>query len=324
MTELLRIANLHAGFHTDSGNVRVLRGIDLSIASGETLGIVGESGCGKSVTAMWTMRLLPSPPAFVNDGNILFEGESLLGLPEKKMCSIRGNRISMIFQEPMTSLNPVLRIGYQVAETVFQHQDVDWAKAMSRASEMLALVGIPDPCRQLDNYPHEMSGGMRQRVMIAIALACKPALLIADEPTTALDVTIQAQILYLMNRLKQETNTAIMLISHDLGVVMEMADTVAVMYAGEIVEKAPTTALFEKPLHPYTSGLLASTPRIDQPVASGRKLPAIPGTIPKLSCIGNGCTFADRCIHARADCRIKRPVLEERIPGRFVRCLLHV
>ncbi len=320
---LLRIQELSAGFRTDFGDVRVLGGIDLALSPGETLGIVGESGCGKSVTAMWTMRLLPSPPAFVSRGGILFDGEDLLAFSEKRMRSIRGNRISMIFQEPMTSLNPVLRVGRQVAESVHLHQGLAWSEAMDRALEMLTLVGIPDPGKRLESYPHEMSGGMRQRVMIAMALACKPELLIADEPTTALDVTIQAQILYLMNRLKKETGTAIMLITHDLGVVAEMADTVAVMYAGKIIEKASAASLFANPLHPYTSGLLASIPRLDAPVPEGRALPAIRGVVPRLSDIGEGCAFADRCDKAFDACRCEAPQLVEKFPGHVVRCLLH-
>ncbi|MDR2111919.1 MAG: ABC transporter ATP-binding protein [Candidatus Accumulibacter sp.] len=324
MTEpLLRIDDLYAGFHTDFDDVRVLGGITLSLASGETLGIVGESGCGKSVTAMWIMRLLSSPPAFVSRGGIFLDGENLLSFTEKKMTTVRGNRISMIFQEPMTSLNPVLRVGRQVAESIRLHQNIGWRSSMDRALEMLTLVGIPDPSRRLESYPHEMSGGMRQRVMIAMALACKPELLIADEPTTALDVTIQAQILHLMHVLKEETGTAIMLITHDLGVVAGMADTVAVMYAGKIVEKASTTSLFADPLHPYTHGLLASIPRLDRPMPEGRKLPVIRGVVPVLSSIGKGCAFAERCDAALDGCNREQPELVEKSPGHFVRCFLH-
>jgi len=239
------------------------------------------------------------------------------------MRDIRGNRISMIFQEPMTSLNPVLRIGGQVAESVRLHQGLSRKAAMERALEILTLVGIPDPARRMRSYPHEISGGMRQRVMIAIALACRPKLLIADEPTTALDVTIQAQILYLMNRLKEETGTAIMLITHDLGVVAEMADSVAVMYAGSIVEQADAVDLFGSPLHPYTKGLLASIPRLNAPVPADRRLPAIPGVVPRLFDIGPGCAFAERCSYVFAVCREKRPELYAKSPTHNVRCFLY-
>jgi peptide/nickel transport system ATP-binding protein/oligopeptide transport system ATP-binding protein len=323
MAELLRIYGLHAGFHTDSGDVPVLDDIHLALAPGETMGLVGESGCGKSVTAMWIMRLLQAPPAYVSGGGIFFDGKDVLGLSEKQMRDVRGNRISMIFQEPMTSLNPVLRAGRQVAESVRRHQGLTWSRAMDRALEMLTLVGIPDPLRRLDSYPHEMSGGMRQRIMIAMALACKPQLLMADEPTTALDVTIQAQILYLMNRLQKETGTAILLISHDLGVVAEMADSVAVMYAGSVVEQAATPELFANPLHPYTRGLQTSIPRLDRPVFADRTLPVIPGIVPGLTDVGEGCAFADRCVRAFAACRRNRPLLRETEPGHSVRCLLY-
>jgi oligopeptide/dipeptide ABC transporter ATP-binding protein len=322
-TPLLQIRDLHTGFRTDEGDVEVLAGLDLSLKPGETLGIVGESGCGKSVAAMWIMRLLPSPPAYVRQGDILLGGNSLLAASEGEMRAIRGNRISMVFQEPMTSLNPTMRVGLQVAESIALHQRLSRSKAMERAVQMLDLVGIPAPEQRSTNYPHEMSGGMRQRVMIAMALACNPEILIADEPTTALDVTIQAQILFLLTRLKQECGSAVVLITHDLGVVAETADSVAVLYAGAVVEYAAVDDLFAEPLHPYTLGLLASVPRLNAPAPRDRRLPAIPGTVPPFFSRNPGCSFAERCGHVAGACRKYAPPMQEKGSAHFVKCFLY-
>ncbi|HZX81970.1 MAG TPA: ABC transporter ATP-binding protein, partial [Reyranella sp.] len=286
MTAILEVRDLHTQFNTLDGVVRAVDGVSFDVARGETLGIVGESGCGKSVTALSILRLIPPETGRIAQGSIRFEGKELTALSEQEMKSLRGHRISMIFQEPMTSLNPVLTVGTQIAENVVRHMGVSWSAARERAREMLDLVRIADPRRRLDEYPHQLSGGMRQRVMIAMALSCDPQVLIADEPTTALDVTIQAQILDLMLELKEKTGTAIVLITHDLGVVAETTERVVVMYAGRKVEEAPVEALFENPLHPYTRGLMRAIPRLDvEADAAGTRprLQEIPGLVPILT-----------------------------------------
>ncbi len=319
--KVLDVKNLSTYFYTDEGVVRSVEGVSFHIDAEETLGIVGESGCGKSVTSLSIMQLVPNPPGKIVAGEILFQGDNLLKKTPEQMRKIRGNDIAMIFQEPMTSLNPVYTIGDQIAEAVVLHQKVSKKAAFDRAVEMLRLVGIPSPEGRAREYPHQMSGGMRQRVMIAMALSCNPKLLIADEPTTALDVTIQAQILDLMRKLKQEFHTAIMLITHDLGVVAEMTDRVAVMYAGKVVEECSTVDLFREPLHPYTVGLLESIPRLD--VVSNEKLHVIEGTVPNLLHLPQGCSFAPRCPQAMDICRRESPVLTEVSDGRKVSCWLH-
>jgi len=318
--QMLTINDLHTYFFTEDGVARAIDGVDMSIHSGETLGLVGESGSGKSVSALSIMRLFPSPPGKIVSGQILFEGQDLTSFSEKRMRGIRGNKISMIFQEPMTSLNPVIRIGPQIAESFYLHQNMGRKEALQKAEKMLAMVGIPDPKKQMINYPHQMSGGMRQRVMIAMALSCKPRLLIADEPTTALDVTIQAQILYLMNRLQKETGTSILLITHDLGVVAETAQRVAVMYAGRVVEEADVTVLFGSPAHPYTKGLLSSIPKLTEAVPPDRRLKEIPGTVPSLLNLEKGCSFRNRCLIAKQECAEAIPPLREIATRHKVRC----
>ena len=303
---LLSIENLTVAFESEGGVRRVVEDASFAVPAGGTLGLVGESGCGKSVTAMSIMRLLPSPPSRVLGGRIEFEGADLLALTPEKMRAIRGNRIGMVFQEPMTSLNPVLSVGFQVEEVLRLHRGLAGAGARAQVVEMLRQVGIGAPERRLAQYPHQLSGGLRQRVMIAIALVCRPRLLIADEPTTALDVTIQAQILDLLRRLKRELGMALLLITHDLGVVAEMCDEVAVMYAGRIVEQAPAAVLFRRPRHPYTAGLLAARPRL---APRGGKLPTIPGTVPPPGQRGVGCSFAERCPRVLPRCRAERPEL---------------
>jgi oligopeptide/dipeptide ABC transporter ATP-binding protein len=316
---LLDVVNLRTIFHTYDGEVRAADGIDLTVHKGEIVGIVGESGCGKSVMSLSLMRLIPTPPGEVRADRMELNGVDLLKLSETQMCKIRGNEISMIFQEPMSSLNPVFTVGEQIVEALQMHQQLDKVQAREKAIEMLDLVHIPSPATRVNDYPHQMSGGMRQRVMIAMALACRPALLIADEPTTALDVTIQAQILALLCHLQQELGMAIMLITHDLGVVAELATRVVVMYAGVVVENADVYNLFANPLHPYTKGLLASLPRLD--VEAGR-LHVIPGSVPSLLNLPRGCRFTPRCPHVMAVCRQKEPPL---IPhnGAEVRCWLY-
>jgi peptide/nickel transport system ATP-binding protein len=303
---LLEVEGLTVAFDTEQGQRRVVEEASFSVGAGETVGLVGESGCGKSVTAMSIMRLLPSPPLRALAGRILFEGADLLDLAPEAMRALRGDRIGMVFQEPMTSLNPVLSIGYQIEEVLRLHRKTGRGEARRQALEMLRLVGIGAPERRLDQYPHQLSGGLRQRVMIAIALICRPQLLIADEPTTALDVTIQAQILELLRSLKREMGMALLLITHDLGVVAEMCDQVVVMYAGRIVEQATAAELFRRPRHPYTSGLLSAMPRL---VAKGGKLPTIPGTVPPPGKRALGCSFAERCPRALPRCRGERPEL---------------
>ena len=294
------------GLGVAMGGVPVLEDVSFAIAPGETLGLVGESGCGKSVTALSIMRLLPEPPARIASGRIVFDSTDLLDLDAERLRSIRGDRIAMIFQEPMTSLNPVFTIGDQIGESLIVHRGASRAAARAEAARLLDLVGIPAAASRLDRYPHELSGGQRQRAMIAIALACKPRLLIADEPTTALDVTVQAQILDLIARLRRELGMAVLLITHDLGVVAEFCDRVAVMYAGRIVEEAPATALFAAPGHRYTEALLRSMPAANAP---GRDLPSIPGSVPPPAARGAGCVFAPRCGFATPRCRAELPPL---------------
>jgi peptide/nickel transport system ATP-binding protein len=324
-TPLLDVEELKTYFFTRDGVVRAVDGLSFSVARGETLAIVGESGCGKSVTSLSILRLIASPPGRTVAGRVLFEGHDLLELPEAEMRKIRGDAISMIFQEPMTSLNPVLTIGRQIAEVLMLHRGLGREAAMRRAVDMLKLVHMPEPERRVVQYPHELSGGMRQRVMIAMALACEPRLLIADEPTTALDVTIQAQILDLMRELKERTGAAIVLITHDLGVVAEMAQRVVVMYAGRKVEEAPVAALFARPRHPYTRGLLDSIPKLGASKTNGgrrgaTRLSEIAGTVPSLLQPIVGCAFAPRCAYVTARCRIEYPPLEEKATGHRVAC----
>ncbi len=288
---LLEVKGLQTSFHTSDGVVRAVTGVDFHVDRGEVMGLVGESGCGKSVTSLSIMRLIV-PPGRIEAGEVLFDGEDLLRYPEKRMRELRGERISMIFQQPTSSLNPVYDVGFQLGEVLELHRGLNRRGARARALELLQMVGIPDPRRRLDAFPHELSGGMAQRVMIAMALACEPELLIADEPTTALDVTIQAQILDLMRALQKETNTAMILITHDLGVVAEMCDRVAVMYAGEIVEQTDVATLFENPKHPYTRGLISSVPLLGQERES---LATIPGSVPNLIDLPAGCRFSPRC-----------------------------
>jgi len=304
---LLDVQNLKTYFFTEDGMVPAVDGVSFYINTGETLAVVGESGSGKSVTSTSILRLIPSPPGRIVEGTITFEGESLLSKTEEQMQQIRGNRISMIFQEPMTSLNPVHRVGDQIAETYRLHRGLGHAEAMERAVRMLERVGIPSPEKRARDYPHQLSGGMRQRVMIAMALACRPSLLIADEPTTALDVTIQAQILDLMRKLQEESKTSILLITHDLGVVAEMADRVVVMYAGKIVEEGHVLDIFKNPLHPYTRGLLGSIPRLHWQRRS--LLPSIEGVVPNPLEFPAGCRFNPRCSEAVARCRVEEPAL---------------
>jgi peptide/nickel transport system ATP-binding protein len=318
---LLEVTDLRTWFFTRDGVVRAVDGVSFHVAPGETLAIVGESGCGKSVTALSVLRLVPSPPGRTVSGRIRFAGRDLLGLSEPEMRDVRGNEISMIFQEPMTSLNPVLTIGRQIAETLTLHQGLSRNRALARAVDMLRLVHIPEAERRITEYPHQLSGGMRQRVMIAMALACNPKLLIADEPTTALDVTIQAQILDLMRELKQKIDAAIVLITHDLGVVAEMAQRVVVMYAGRKAEEAPVGPLFRRPLHPYTKGLLNSVPRLGATLAGERvPLAEIPGTVPSLREVIAGCPFEARCTLATDLCRREMPQFEEKESGHFAAC----
>jgi peptide/nickel transport system ATP-binding protein len=322
---VLEVEELKTYFFTRDGVVRAVDGVSFSVGRGETLCIVGESGCGKSVTSLSILRLIASPPGRTVAGRVLFEGRDLLALPEPDMRKVRGDAISMIFQEPMTSLNPVLTIGHQIAEALVLHRGLSRTAAEARAVEMLRLVRMPEPARRILQYPHELSGGMRQRVMIAMALACEPRLLIADEPTTALDVTIQAQILDLMRELKARTGSAIMLITHDLGVVAEMAQRVIVMYAGRKVEEASVEDLFARPRHPYTRGLLDSIPKLGAASAAGEgaargRLAEISGTVPSLSQTIVGCAFAPRCAYATQRCRVDYPPLEEKAPRHWAAC----
>lgn len=320
---LLEVRDLQTHFFTKSGVVKAVDGVNFDIKPGETLGIVGESGSGKSMTAMSIMQLIPSPPGKIVNGEILFEGKDLIKMPEKELKKIRGNQISMIFQDPMTSLNPVFTIKKQMVETIRTHQDVTKKEAIDRAVELLELVGIPDARNRLNNYPHEFSGGMRQRVMIAMALSCNPKLLIADEPTTALDVTIQAQILDLLNRLQDELGMSIIMITHDLGVVAEVCDRVMVMYAGQPVEFTDAAQLFDNPKHPYTWGLLNSIPKITKKTDGQKRLEAIPGLPPDLRNLEPGCHFAPRCKHAMESCFKVNPAYQPYKDNHLVRCLLY-
>ncbi|HLN64714.1 MAG TPA: ABC transporter ATP-binding protein [Symbiobacteriaceae bacterium] len=317
--KLVDIRNLKTYFYTEDGVVPAVDGVNLYIKRGETLGVVGESGCGKSVTSLSIMQLVSKPSGKIVEGEILFEGEDLVKKSEAEMRKIRGNDISMIFQEPMTSLNPVYTIGDQIAEAIMLHQGLNHKDAIDKAIEMLRLVGIPLPERRVKEYPHQLSGGMRQRVMIAMALSCNPKLLVADEPTTALDVTIQAQILELMKKLKKELGMAIMLITHDLGVVAEMCERVVVMYGGKVVEEGDAVSIFKSPLHPYTEGLLKSVPRMDEDV---EKLHVIEGVVPNPLHLPAGCRFHPRCPVAVDKCKETQPSLEKVAEGRYVACFL--
>jgi peptide/nickel transport system ATP-binding protein len=320
---LLEIKNLRTYFSVRGHTAKAVDDVSLSILPGQTLGLVGESGCGKSVTAHSIMRLVPTPPGRIAGGEILFEGRDLVTLSEAQMRRIRGNRISMIFQEPMTSLNPTYPVGDQVEEAIRLHEKLSRAAARERSVDMFKLVGIPAPEKRIDDYPHQMSGGMRQRVMIAMALACNPQLMIADEPTTALDVTIQAQILDLMNTLKQETGAAILFITHDLGVIAEMSQHVAVMYAGRMMEYADAKTLYASPKNPYTVGLLGSIPVLGKNSGGGR-LKTIPGVVPSLLQLPEGCLFSDRCPDVFDDCRRVAPAMVPVGENHFARCLKYV
>jgi len=318
---LLSVEDLQTFFFTERGVARAVDRVSFSLAEGGVLGIVGESGCGKSVTALSIMRLVPSPPGRIVGGRILFDGRDLLSLPESEMESIRGNDISMIFQEPMTSLNPVYTIGNQITEAIILHQGLHKSEAHRKAIEVLGLVGIPTPEKAVNAYPHQLSGGMRQRAMIAMALSCRPKLLIADEPTTALDVTIQAQILRLINELKKQIDMAVMMITHDLGVIAQVADDVVVAYAGKGVEYADAETVFERPAHPYTRALYHSIPHLRE--TRKRKLEVIQGTVPNPLSFPSGCRFHPRCVHAVDLCTIKEPELEEIGSNHRVRCLMY-
>ncbi|HMN85510.1 MAG TPA: ABC transporter ATP-binding protein [Bauldia sp.] len=315
---LLEVRGLSTQFFTEDGVVKAVDDVSFHLMPGETLGVVGESGCGKSITAMSIMRLLADPPGRIVAGEVLLDGRDLLKLSDAEMRDVRGGRIAMIFQDPMTSLNPVLTVGLQITETLTRHMGMTRRQAEARALEMLDFVGIPNPARRLTEYPHQFSGGMRQRVMIAMALSCNPKLLIADEPTTALDVTIQAQILDLMRSIQSEHRTGVMMITHSMGVVAGMADRVQVMYAGSIVETAPTGAIFATPRHPYTVGLMRSIPRLDERTRTA--LHPIRGLPPDLSKLGDSCPFAPRCDYARERCLTKRPPLVEVAPGHRSAC----
>ncbi|CAM4506518.1 ABC transporter ATP-binding protein [Paenibacillus typhae] len=319
MAELLEVSGLCTEFKTAAGTIRAVDGISLSVRKGETLGIVGESGCGKSITSLSIMQLLPKRISRIASGQIRFEGKDMLEMPAKEVRSIRGNRIAMIFQEPMTSLNPVFKIGRQISESARYHLKLGKKEANERAIEMLRKVGIPRPEKIAEQYAHQLSGGMRQRVMIAMAMVCNPQLLIADEPTTALDVTIQAQILDLMRELQEKEGMSILMITHDLGVVAEMCDRVVIMYAGQIVEETDVATLYSNPLHPYTRGLLASLPQL---AGDSERLTSIPGQVPNPANLPAGCRFAPRCPVAVDRCLTERPELVEIQPGHACRCLL--
>jgi oligopeptide/dipeptide ABC transporter ATP-binding protein len=321
---LLRVRDLVTSFRTDTGPLRAVDHVSFDVEEGSTVGLVGESGCGKSVTSLSILRLIPSPPGTIESGSISFRGRDLLTLREREMRTLRGNEISMIFQEPMTSLNPVYTVGAQIVEAIRLHQKRSRGEARQRSIEMLRLVGIPSPDTTVDAYPHELSGGQRQRVMIAMALACQPKLLIADEPTTALDVTIQAQILELLRDLKKKLSMSVLLITHDLGLVAEQADHVLVMYAGRIVESAKVGEIFARPLHPYTRGLLESLPQPRsrrEPGGKARRLPTIEGIVPDLRHVPPGCRFADRCPMRIDACTHEDPELVSVLPGRLSRCV---
>ncbi len=322
MENVLEIKNLKTYFFTRRGVVPAVDGVDMRIGKGQVIGVVGESGCGKSMTAMSIVRLLSYPGKIV-EGEILLEGQDLAQASEKRMREIRGNDISVIFQEPMTSLNPVLTVGKQVREAVLLHQKVSKKEARERVIEMFRQVGIPEPEERYRSYPHQLSGGLRQRVMIAMAMICNPKLLLADEPTTALDVTIEAQILHLMKQLQEKRGTAILLITHNLGVVAEICDYVYVMYAGKIVEQADVFTLFREPLHPYTSGLIRSIPKVHEQEGGGQRLYTIKGMVPNLLHMPEGCAFCPRCEHATERCRLEKPELYDRGDGHRVRCFLY-
>jgi len=321
MAPVLKIEDLSTFFSTSRGEVRAVDDVSLQIEAGDTLGIVGESGCGKTVLSLSIMKLVPTPPGRYVAGKILLDGQDLLRLPEKEMRKIRGKSISMIFQEPMTSLNPVFRIGDQIRETLELHQGGPRREVLERAVAMLRTVGITQPEQRMRDYPHQLSGGMRQRVMIAMALSCRPRLMIADEPTTALDVTIQAQILELIKQLQRELGTAVILITHDLGVISQTARQVAMMYAGQFVEWADAEVIFSRPLHPYTVGLLESIPRIGAKFGREKRLPMISGSTPDLAAIPAGCRFQDRCVDVMSVCRKLEPTWQEKEnPCHYVRC----
>ncbi len=319
--KVLEVKGLKTYYYTEEGVVPAVDGLDFDLNEGETFAIVGESGCGKSVTSLSILRLIPSPPGEIEAGEILYNGEDLLKKSEKEMRRIRGNEISMIFQEPMTSLNPVFTVGKQIGESFKFHQSLGPKECREKSIEMLRLVGIPSPEKVVDDYPYQLSGGMRQRVMIAMALACKPKILIADEPTTALDVTIQAQIMRLLKELKEKMGTTIILITHDLGVVAQIAERVMVMYCGEAVEQADAHTVYKAPLHPYTVGLLASVPKLTDEDAE--ELPSIPGMVPSPNDLPAGCRFAPRCDKCGARCLKEKPNLTEVEPGHTVRCFLY-
>jgi peptide/nickel transport system ATP-binding protein len=321
---VLEVKNLQTHFFTRTGIAKAVDGVSFDLKRGETLGIVGESGCGKSVTALSILRLVADPPGRIVGGEILLNDRNILAMSEEELKQIRGNEISMIFQEPMTSLNPVINIGDQIAETILLHQGLSNSAAMEKAVDMLKLVNIPEPERRVKEYPHQLSGGMRQRVMIAMALSCNPRVLIADEPTTALDVTIQAQILDLILELKERLGAAVIMITHDLGVIAETAQRVVVMYAGRKIEETDVVSLFQNPLHPYTHGLLASVPHLA--LLSGKeqkatdRLAEIPGIVPALTALPQGCRFAPRCQHADDQCRAEYPRYEKKAPGHWAAC----
>jgi peptide/nickel transport system ATP-binding protein len=319
---LLEIRGLKTHFATDEGTIHAVDGVDLAINHGETLGVVGESGCGKTVTALSVLKLVAMPPGRIVAGQILWQGRDLVPLPPQAMNRVRSKEIAIVFQEPMTSLNPVYTVGEQIAEVIRRHERLGRRAALKKTIDMLQLVQIPNPARRVHDYPHQFSGGMRQRVMIAMALACNPKLLIADEPTTALDVTIQAQILELLQDMKSRFGMAVMLITHAMGVVAETAQRVVVMYAGKVVEEAPVERLFSQPRHPYTHGLIRSIPRIDKAANSKTRLEAIGGTVPSLLDPAPGCPFAPRCRHATAICRQSTPPLREVEAGHKVACVL--
>ena len=317
---LVEFKDVHTYFYTEAGTVKAVNGVSYKIKEGETVCVVGESGCGKSVTALSLMRLIAAPQGEIVKGNISFDGKDITSLSEEEMMSIRGNDISMIFQEPMTSLNPVFTVGNQIMESIMLHQKLDKKQARDKAIEMVKLVGIPRAEAIVDSYPHELSGGMRQRIMIAMALSCNPKLLIADEPTTALDVTIQAQILDLMRDIKQKTQTSIMLITHDLGVVAEMADYVVVMYAGKVIEEGPVNDIFKNPLHPYTRGLLKSKPVINQETD---RLYSIPGQVPNPIGMKDSCYFHERCEHCMEICKTQTPTIKYYDEQHKISCFLY-
>ena len=317
--KLLEVKNLKTYFYTDDGVVKSVDGVSFSVEKGKTLGIVGESGCGKSITSLSIMQLVETPPGKIVDGEIIYEGEDLLKKNKEEMRKIRGGQIAMIFQEPMTSLNPVMKIGDQVAECVLQHEKISKKEALKKAEDMLRKTGVPRVEHMMKEYPFQLSGGQRQRVMIAMALVCKPEILIADEPTTALDVTIQAQILDLMNQLKKETGTSILFITHDLGVVAEVCDDVAVMYCGRVVERGDVKTIFANPSHPYTKGLLGSIPRLGD---AGKELKSIPGNVPNPKYMPKGCKFEPRCPYASEKCREEEPGFFQIEEGHISRCWL--